>query len=396
MPGSIFFMLIRRLYALAFLCVTLAVGWYFLSGLFSTSGSEQFGTNQAAKLIRTEQQGAAKEYAVAYEIRYKEGTGRAPQQINVAFNRDALSKAVGFRTVLPASKVAELSTALQELEAQVFDERQRRLSEVEASLNATLSRNPESISLSINETGIVVNVHVMKKATKHGQSPDTDRIKDWAEQALAQYRPYILDITNDRNWMTPRLQKLNQALSPRYYSFDASSDFTRVGLLPNYAVIAQDSQLALYPLARALYDMTPSKEPRSLMQTVLDFIQAMPTDTNVYRQLGNRKQSSFKSPAECIKENKCDPDSKAVLMATLLSIVVPNTPIILTQTQRDAYIGVPVAARTDDITHEVSNIPYVLSDPSTSDIFPVGKVDDKAYGGSSVSEILKVTYIVGY
>lgn len=391
-------MLQRRLIALVFLCLILVAGYFFLHGFFTPDYDNYGQTSQAT--LRIEQLSSTdSERSVLYEIIYDQSLNKPSETIQVVYDKKQMANAIRFKSLLPKSSLVKLGQLKYELETKIFNERQRRLKEVEDHLNRSLTSNPERVSLSIGSNGIKLDVYLprhQKDQNTAQASASQERIRQWAEQTLAQYNDYIMDVINDTNWLAPHLYDINAIIAPDLYTLDVNDDFTAISLIPNYAGISQRSQLALYPLARALYENAPGKDARSLIQKALTFVQAMPSAKLKQRELDGRATENFSSPADCLSNNLCDPDSKAVLLATLLSIMVPQTPIVMVQTQYDSFIGLPVPPKPDDVTFEQSGLTFVLSDPSSGEMTPVGKINSRAFSGAQPSAFTYVAIISGY
>lgn len=382
-------MLMRRLVSLVFLCLTLLGGWYFLHGVFFGGGT---GPVHPEGALLTKEISSSNDREIVYLYTLKKGAAisEPPQQFTATFSLPALQKTQKQEKVLlQGVKSGEMHKAALGLQEQIMEERQKRLKEIENYINKTLANNPESVVLSVAKDGL--NVIISARGARNEPAP---KVAEWIYQTLDQYEGYILNFASDPNWLNPRLGKLNQVAPTYLYVVDTSVDHTALQLYPNYSAINELSQEALYPLARKLYDMAPQKDPRAMANYVLNFVQAMPTTKLYNRGLQNEANTSFRFPATCLTENRCDPDSKAVFLASLLSILVPETPMIMAQTRETAYLGIAVPAQPGDTTHSVRGIDFVLGDPSSKALKDFGEVEiPKPANEASSSGIIRATIV---
>jgi len=377
-------MLLRRLLALVFLCVTLVIVWMFISPLFFAGGEGAMQPGSAALSMR--QTVHDEQIALTYTLKMADTPDQPPQIIQVAIPNRLLKSADRVNQTLNSRMLGEqLRPAVMQLESLMFDERQRRLLEVENTINTSLGKKNAQVSLHISSNNILSTIdwsnassNTSSYNTKTAKNLDRQQqaIVDWIHQSVDQYKNYVMNLSADQNWMNPRLREINKLLPQHLYSIENGAA-TNLTLLPNYALISQRAQSALYPLARALYDNAPVKDPRGLADFTLKFIQAMPTRALRARELGRSDTVSFSMPVDCIFDNQCDPDAKVTLMASLLSVLIPQTPIIMGQLNSGAFIGIAIAPQPDDAIHTLQGVGFIMADPSSRQLMPFGQLGPK-------------------
>lgn len=139
--------------------------------------------------------------------------------------------------------------------------------------------------------------------------------------------------------------------------------------------IMQHSMADLMPIAEALQQKFPYTTTRELSQFLLDWIQRIP-----YQQLDNRSVSrgdGFSPPLHVVQQHQGDCDSKAVLMATLIRLLLPNVRLAMVYLPNHAVLAIGMQASGGDFQLMLEGNSYVLVDPTGPALQPVGQLSPR-------------------
>ena len=146
-------------------------------------------------------------------------------------------------------------------------------------------------------------------------------------------------------------------------------------IMVDHRRIMQHSLADLMPIAMALQQKFPYTTTRELSQFLLDWIQRIP-----YQQLDDRSASSgdgFSPPLRVIQQHQGDCDSKAVLMATLLKLLLPDVRLAIIYLPNHAVLAIGMQANGDDMQLVLEGNTYVLVDPTGPALQPVGQLSSR-------------------
>lgn len=131
-------------------------------------------------------------------------------------------------------------------------------------------------------------------------------------------------------------------------------------IIPDHQRFMQDSLQDLLPLATAWHNTLVNMPTRQSLAMLTSWIQQIP-----YQDLSNRAQSSgesFNPPLKLLKENRGDCDSKAVLLAALLRMLLPDVRLAMVYLPEHALLAVQLTPTNDDMSVSIEGRDYLLVD----------------------------------
>lgn len=161
-------------------------------------------------------------------------------------------------------------------------------------------------------------------------------------------------------------------LQQMYYSQFHFTD-GQVGIIPDHVRIALDSLADLTPIAAAIQQQHPNLSPREMVQYISNWLQQIP-----YQNLSDRKHSSgisFNVPLKLLAENQGDCDSKAVLLAALLKLILPELKLAIVYLPNHAMLAIAIKPLATDSTTNINGQPYVLVDATGPALLKVGEIN---------------------
>lgn len=171
------------------------------------------------------------------------------------------------------------------------------------------------------------------------------------------------------------MQQAHQRYLERIYHTKWQLHPRRQVIMVDHQRIMQQSMPDLMPIAMSLQQKFPYTTTRELSQFLLDWIQRIP-----YQQLTDRSASGgegFSPPLRLIQQHQGDCDSKAVLMAALLKLLVPDVRLAIIYLPNHAVLGIGMQANGDDLKLELDGQHYVLADPTGPALQPVGYLSSR-------------------
>ncbi len=143
-------------------------------------------------------------------------------------------------------------------------------------------------------------------------------------------------------------------------------------VIPDHPRLMQDSLPALLPVATALHAKVLHLDIRQAIGYISQWLQQIP-----YQAVSDRRQSagaSFRAPLQLLRENRGDCDSKAVLLAGLIRMLLPDIKQAMIYLPQHAVLAVQIPARSTDSTVTINGHKYVLIDATGPALLPPGQI----------------------
>ncbi|MCC5825575.1 hypothetical protein [Alkalimonas sp.] len=172
--------------------------------------------------------------------------------------------------------------------------------------------------------------------------------------------------------LTAQLQQARQDYLHQIYHTELRLQPNRQVIMVDHQRILADSLQDLLPVAAALQQKFPYTTTREISQFLLDWLQRIP-----YQSLNERSQSSaagFLPPLQLIQQHRGDCDSKVVLMAALLRLLLPDVPLVIVYLPNHAVLGIGMQSQSSDQQLRLDGQNFVLADPTGPALQPVGEI----------------------
>lgn len=187
------------------------------------------------------------------------------------------------------------------------------------------------------------------------QSRNPDLLSKWRKEIYQQQ-----DLAMDRY------------LKQTYYSHYVSPLGERA-VKPDHVRFAKESRELMLPVAQALYELMPEDlTGRSHTNLLLSWLQSIPYNTLENRITANGK--GYAPPPQVIFNNQGDCDSKSVLMASIMRLLLPDINMVLILLPNHALLGIGMPKQGNDETIELDGISYTLAEPTGPALFKVGEI----------------------
>ncbi|PKM17640.1 MAG: hypothetical protein CVV11_16105 [Gammaproteobacteria bacterium HGW-Gammaproteobacteria-15] len=156
------------------------------------------------------------------------------------------------------------------------------------------------------------------------------------------------------------------------YYYQLSLPWSGPAIVPDHQRLMQDSLNDLLPVARALHDKLVNTASRDSVAYISSWLQQLP-----YQDLSDRQNSTgntFSPPLRVLQENRGDCDSKTVLLAALLRMLLPDVKLAIVYLPQHAMLAVqlPVGAMDEKVTIEGKE--YLLIDPTGPALSAPGQI----------------------
>jgi hypothetical protein len=142
---------------------------------------------------------------------------------------------------------------------------------------------------------------------------------------------------------------------------------------PDHLRYIQENRAALLPLAQAMYEKVPvDSDVRAYLNLLLSWSQSIP-----YNALENRLESNgagYAPPLTVIATNRGDCDSKSVLIATLLSALLPDVDLIMLYLPNHALLGISLPLRGNETAYNIGGKDYQLMEPTGPALMSLGDI----------------------
>lgn len=160
-------------------------------------------------------------------------------------------------------------------------------------------------------------------------------------------------------------------LQQEYY-YQLTLPWTGLVIIPDHLRIMQDSQADLLSVATALHQRLANTDSRLSLHYISQWIQKIP-----YQDLTDRQRSagtSFSPPLRLLQENRGDCDSKTVLLAALLRMLLPDLKLAIIYLPEHAMLAVQLPVKAEDMTVTIEGKPYLLVDATGPALLEPGQI----------------------
>lgn len=167
-------------------------------------------------------------------------------------------------------------------------------------------------------------------------------------------------------------QRTSHYLQQQYYKEIEMPQIGQV-IIPDHQRLFQDSLNDLLPVATAWHQQLAQTPLRESLAILSNWIQQIP-----YQDLSDRNKSSgasFSTPLKLLQENRGDCDSKTVLLAALLRMLVPDLKLAIVYLQQHALLAVQLPALADDNSIEIAGNNYILVDATGPALLKPGQIN---------------------
>lgn len=157
------------------------------------------------------------------------------------------------------------------------------------------------------------------------------------------------------------IQRTERYLHEEYYYQQAMPWGERV-IIPDHVRFIQDSLQALLPVAQALHRTLVSMPSRDSVHYISAWLQQIP-----YQDLSDRQHSSgnsFSPPLSMLRQNRGDCDSKTVLLAALVRLLLPDVKLALIYLPQHAMLAIQLPVNASDDAVSIEGRRYLLVDPT--------------------------------
>lgn len=148
-------------------------------------------------------------------------------------------------------------------------------------------------------------------------------------------------------------------LQQQYYTELQQPTGERV-IVPDHARLMQASLNALLPVATAWHSKLVNLPTRLSLQMLSSWVQQIP-----YQDLSDRRHADgndFSPPLKLLRQNRGDCDSKAILLAALLRLLVPEMRLAIIYLPGHAILAVQLTPTDNDKTVTLEGRSYILVD----------------------------------
>jgi hypothetical protein len=148
--------------------------------------------------------------------------------------------------------------------------------------------------------------------------------------------------------------------------------WTGQAIIPDHQRLFQHSLRDMLPIATAWHQQLANTPVRESLAILSSWVQQIP-----YQDLSDRHNSSgasFSPPLKLLQENRGDCDSKAVLLATMLRMLLPDISLAIIYLPQHAMLAVQLAATAADSTVNIDGKDYILVDPTGPALFEPGQI----------------------
>ena len=143
-------------------------------------------------------------------------------------------------------------------------------------------------------------------------------------------------------------------------------------IIPDHLRLMQDSLSTLLPVANALHQKLMNVPSRQSVGYMGHWLQQIP-----YQDLSDRAKSagsSFNPPLKLLQENQGDCDSKAVLLAALVRMLLPDVKLAMIYLPQHAMLALQLPVKSSDDAVTIDGREYLLLDPTGPALLPPGEI----------------------
>lgn len=239
-----------------------------------------------------------------------------------------------------------------------------------------LAGQPQQLSFSIDNSSLnahfrqfralkpaLLQQYLWRDLRAHVAQYPGARLQRLPGKDVLQYKLQIAD--------TSLLQKLDSELQQllidrtafylqQQYYYVLDLPWNTQAIIPDHRRIMQDSLQDLLPVATAWHGKLANVPTREALATLSSWLQQIP-----YQDLSDRQRSSgasFSPPLKLLQENRGDCDSKAVLLAALIRMLLPDVKLAMVYLPQHAILAVQLPVTADDMTVSIEGKDYLLVD----------------------------------
>ncbi|MBU1308218.1 MAG: hypothetical protein KKE30_01635 [Gammaproteobacteria bacterium] len=146
----------------------------------------------------------------------------------------------------------------------------------------------------------------------------------------------------------------------------------QLAVVPDHPRLMQQSLPALLPVATAFHAKLQQLDVRQAIGYITEWLQQIP-----YQDLSDRLQSSgasFSPPLRLLRENRADCDSKAVLLAALIRMLLPDIKQAIIYLPGHAVLAVQLPVKQGDSSVTINGTNYILIDATGPALLPIGEI----------------------
>ncbi|MDX5406161.1 MAG: hypothetical protein LPK11_03825 [Chromatiaceae bacterium] len=168
------------------------------------------------------------------------------------------------------------------------------------------------------------------------------------------------------------LQKQQQHYLEQHYYYAITLPLGEQVIIPDHLRLMQDSLSALLPVANALHQKLMNVPSRQSVGYIGNWLQQIP-----YQDLSDRANSagsSFNPPLKLLQENQGDCDSKAVLLAALVRMLLPDVKLAMIYLPQHAMLALQLPVQSSDDAVTIDGRDYLLLDPTGPALLPPGEI----------------------
>jgi len=206
------------------------------------------------------------------------------------------------------------------------------------------------------------------------QYPNARLIRQPARNALS-YQIASADsalLTKLQQELTQLTAERRQFYLQQAYYYQISLPWSGPVIIPDHQRLMQDSLKDLLPVAEALRNKLVNTTSRDKVAYISSWLQQLP-----YQDLSDRQNSTgnaFNPPLRVLQENRGDCDSKTVLLAALIRMLLPDIKQAIVYLPQHAMLAVDLPVTANDDKTNIEGNEYLLVDPTGPALLTPGQI----------------------
>ena len=168
------------------------------------------------------------------------------------------------------------------------------------------------------------------------------------------------------------LYKQRQYYLRQTYHTELTLPLGETVIVPDHVRFMHESLNDLLPVATALHQKLANTDSRTSLSYISQWIQRIP-----YQDLSDRRVSdglSYSPPLKLLRENRGDCDSKTVLLAALLRMLLPDIKLAIIYLPEHAMLAVQLPVTATDMSVTIESREYLLVDPTGPALLAPGEI----------------------
>ena len=205
--------------------------------------------------------------------------------------------------------------------------------------------------------------YLWRDLQQHIASHPQVRLQRHPDKRQLKFKVITRDVTLRQQLETELRQLLLEQrqfyLQQQYYT-ELQQPTGELAIVPDHARLMQASLNALLPVATAWHAKLVNLPTRLSLQLLTSWVQQIP-----YQDLSDRRHSDgndFSPPLKLLRQNRGDCDSKAILLAALLRLLMPEVRLAIIYLPGHAILAVQLTPADNDKTITLEGRPYILVD----------------------------------